>query len=364
MKGKLIFIISNEEWGNVWLSKHHYALELAKDNEVYFVDPPGSWSPGNLFSSGLRTETISKGLTRVSYRNNFPVLNGLFLPLNDRINSSRLQELAGGREAIFWQFDPFRFITIPALKNAFRIYHVTDLFRHIKTDREVAANADLVVTVSPKYIDYYKEVNSNVLHVPHGNSDSEEAADPLQVSELKNKYGKFVLFSGSISRHVNMDMLKQLSAKLPGDTRLVITGPLFLHNATEEGAFKELCRAKNITYAGVVKSREVAGFAAASDVCLIAYNFIPADGSINRSPLKTLTYLRQLKPVVSTIDSEIPALEGKAIYRANDADNFIDLTLKALEGKLKVDEDAVNSYLDGVSYSRLIQKIEERLNGR
>src|SRR5437868_11837462 len=39
--GKVIYIISHEKWGKMLLSKHHYAIELAKlGNRVYFVNHP------------------------------------------------------------------------------------------------------------------------------------------------------------------------------------------------------------------------------------------------------------------------------------------------------------------------------------
>lgn len=39
LKGKRIVTASNEGWGDVWFSKHNYAYELSKHNEVLFVDP-------------------------------------------------------------------------------------------------------------------------------------------------------------------------------------------------------------------------------------------------------------------------------------------------------------------------------------
>ena len=38
---KTIIVISPQSWGNMFLAKHHYAIELAKyGNEVYFLNPP------------------------------------------------------------------------------------------------------------------------------------------------------------------------------------------------------------------------------------------------------------------------------------------------------------------------------------
>ena len=41
LKNKTILIISPQSWGTMFLSKHHYALELARQgNLVYFLNPP------------------------------------------------------------------------------------------------------------------------------------------------------------------------------------------------------------------------------------------------------------------------------------------------------------------------------------
>jgi len=40
MNNKTILIISPQKWGDMKLSKHHYAQELAKYNKVYFLNPP------------------------------------------------------------------------------------------------------------------------------------------------------------------------------------------------------------------------------------------------------------------------------------------------------------------------------------
>src|ERR1700689_1355013 len=41
LRNKTILIISPQTWGKMFLSKHHYAIELAKrGNTVYFLNPP------------------------------------------------------------------------------------------------------------------------------------------------------------------------------------------------------------------------------------------------------------------------------------------------------------------------------------
>ena len=41
LKGKTILILSPQSWGKMFVSKHHYAIGLAKKGAVvYFLNPP------------------------------------------------------------------------------------------------------------------------------------------------------------------------------------------------------------------------------------------------------------------------------------------------------------------------------------
>src|ERR1044072_3424593 len=41
LNGKVVFIISYENWGKMLMSKHHYAIELGKaGNKVFFINRP------------------------------------------------------------------------------------------------------------------------------------------------------------------------------------------------------------------------------------------------------------------------------------------------------------------------------------
>jgi hypothetical protein len=41
LKGRRILLISPQPWDHLPISKHHYAEELAADNDVTFLEPPG-----------------------------------------------------------------------------------------------------------------------------------------------------------------------------------------------------------------------------------------------------------------------------------------------------------------------------------
>src|SRR5258708_6068060 len=42
---KVIAILSPQPWNHSHISKHHYAIELARNNRVYFISPPShNWN--------------------------------------------------------------------------------------------------------------------------------------------------------------------------------------------------------------------------------------------------------------------------------------------------------------------------------
>ena len=63
---RTIFLFSNEPWSDMWYSKHHYAAELAKRHEVYFVNMPERWRPTDLFSWRAANAFMPVGRIRCS----------------------------------------------------------------------------------------------------------------------------------------------------------------------------------------------------------------------------------------------------------------------------------------------------------
>ncbi|MFN3874368.1 MAG: hypothetical protein ACK4L7_00450, partial [Flavobacteriales bacterium] len=116
----------------------------------------------------------------------------------------------------------------------------------------------------------------------------------------------------------------------------------------------------NVHYLGVLPPNELRNLVRAASVCLLTYDFEPRlaePAQAGRTPLKVLTYLAQHRPVVSTNNSYVPALEGKGFFKADDPEEFIRLVGEVLDGTRAVDVAAVDRYLDSVDYARLAKSI-------
>lgn len=362
---KTIILTSNEPWSDIWYSKQHYANELAQiGHQVYFVNSPIHWKLGNLLSWKIKSTKINENLTVIDYKNIFPLklFSSLFLHLNDLINSYRLKQYLKikPKETIFWQFDFHRFINLFFLKDLKRIYHVVDPYMHSKLDKKIALDSDLIVCTSGKYVSYYKSLGcGKVINISHGVSNDEFLLDNSEVKRIKEEFGDFAIFVGTLNDDVSFEVLQKIAEK---GVSLHILGKKLLTIEKKQKQWDEIKNHSNIYYHGVVPAKNLKNFIASAKVGLVVYDFDLRKIIGSRSPLKILNYIAQEIPVVTSIDSEISELEGKAIYRVYELDNFVEYVGKAIKGKLEVDKNSVEKYLDGVNYAKLIDKILKNVN--
>ncbi|MBI4945017.1 MAG: hypothetical protein HY840_01295 [Bacteroidetes bacterium] len=364
----IIFIISNESWGDVWYSKQHYANELSKNNHVFFVNPPARWKFFNLFSFASDIKKISASLSIINYQNNFPVLPILKTwtrYLNDVCNSHKLKRAikdeVTNKPVIFWQFDPFRFIHIFFLKNKKRIYHVVDPYLKIETDKNIALKSDLIILTSSKYIEHYKVLNKNIIHIPHGISGDELTTNREIVDELRGVFGNFILLIGTINDRVNLHLLKKIATSFP-QNNLIIIGPRFFQKSDNALTFESLIKCKNVKYLGIIHAKKLNNYTAASRVCILSY-YTEENEFCLGTPLKVSSYIAQKKMIVSsTFFYDLLELNKKIIYLTSQTDEFLNYLKSALENNLYYDSELAKEYIEKTSYEKLISTIFISIN--
>ena len=341
----------------MWFSKHHYANELAKlGNQVYYLDPVGKWQFNNLWDRKIQAKVVLKNVTVLNYKNPLPVrlFPRLATFLNDFIVSQSIKQFLKNEAFVLWQFDFLRLVIFPN-REVKRIYHVADPYMHAWSDPVIAKKADLILCTSPKYLLHYQTLSARekVIQVPHGISESELLPDPTLVESIREKYGEFALLVGSINDDLDLDLLETIASK----TRLLILGKLSLSDPGNSRKWKAITSLATVQYLGVVHAEKLKNFISASKVCLLTYRFDLAKTIGSGSPLKVLNYLAQGKPVITSIDPEIPLLENKAIFWAQNQESYLNFLNKALAGNLRVDNEKVDEYLDHHMYPKMIENI-------
>lgn len=355
-----ILLCSNEPWGEVWFSKHHYANEISRTHKVYFINPPGKWKLINLFSFSVRKQKITENLTTLDYANNFPVriFPFLFRFFNDKLNCFKIRNILPKEESkspIFWQFDPLRFIHI-YFPNTFRIYHVVDPYENIFTDKKVALLADLILTVTPQYMERYKAFNVNTLYIPHGIGKDELIPGPEEIKIIQNKFGKYLLLTGTFGNGIDFELLAEIAKNFPA-IRLLLIGPLGKLSKENQLLFEKILKFNNLTHLSGIHAKSLKNYIGASEACLTVYKAEHPDGSARRTPLKFSNYIAQKKAIISTYFPDFESFNGKVLHMATSHTQFIELTAKALKHELPFDEQATEIFIQERMYDKLLNTI-------
>jgi hypothetical protein len=363
LENQHIIIVSNEPWGDVWFSKHHYANELAKlGNTVFFVNPVGKWKLKNLFSFKSEIIEITENLFVVNYFNNVPIrlFPFFFKKITDQINSRKIwKHIPKNTSVLVWQFDIFRFIYAPKIASIKRIYHVADPYFNQKNDAKLASNSDLIICTSKNFTPIYKEKypSKKIIHIPHGISKDEFQTNPVIIKKLQEKYGEFIILTGTISRLTNISLLLLVAKNT--SHQIVIAGILSI---VGDEKWNELIKLNNVSFVGAINGKELKNWIAASSICLVTYIFDLSNYNHNSSSsLKILNYLAQQKAIISTLDGELPILKDKAIFTAKNEEEFIDFVQKGINGKLTIEKELIERFLHEQTYPILIHKIGQEL---
>lgn len=360
MLKKVILLTSNEEWGDMWYSKQHYANELAKlGHEVYFLNPSQPWTFHSLFSLGIKIHKIKENLFTVNYKNNLPTLGGRFRRINDWLNSWKLFKCFGQKEnLLFWFFDPFRFVNISFFRKFSKIFHVVDDYSNHTIDLKMASSADMLIYTSPVSLRRYE--HPNMLHVPHGIAEDDLVVEPEKVAEIRKRWHRFILYIGGINQHLNFPMLKRLAKELP-QHQLIFLGKIQPpDNANDQELMDHFFAEKNVEFAGLVDAKELKNYIAAAEVCLIPYY---PYGKSRAQTLKAINYITQLKPIVAIELEDLKQFRNKSVFMTESEDQFIAYVKDLTKGLLPVDQTEADHYRESIRYPRLINKIFHQLYG-
>jgi hypothetical protein len=171
-KNKTILIISPQAWGVMHVSKHHYAIELAKrGNTVYFLNPPDESLQGKC---NIEVASGYENLYTVSYKPYFPFsirfkLRILF-DLLMKVQVKRILKILPQKPDVTWCFDPNLFSDLRCFKADVNIYHPVDPVIYNYQYRP-ALTVDVVFTVSDDILSGFKKFKTPGYFINHGLND-------------------------------------------------------------------------------------------------------------------------------------------------------------------------------------------------
>src|SRR5664279_4576565 len=132
LSNKTILIISPQAWGKMFVSKHHYAVELAKrGNRVYFLNPPDENKKIRKGKISIKPSGEHENLLLIDHSLSFPYnIKFHFIALFHALMRPHVKKILGKIDTpidIVWSFDlgnlyPFSFFPV----KSFKIFHPVD----------------------------------------------------------------------------------------------------------------------------------------------------------------------------------------------------------------------------------------------
>lgn len=377
---KTIIVISQLDWGDMFISKHHYAVELSKlGNIVYYMNGPDR--KGELKRGEIKIE-------ETAFSNLFVIKHNFFFPYFIvfkartlfnwfiRVHIKRLmKKLQPSSQLVVWSFDQSNTIPLkyfPA--GSFKIYMPVDELNS-RQAFNAAESAQVFFSVTNEIIQKLRYLQKPSLFINHGVSSiffSNEIRTQVNKPVVAALSGNFL--RPDIDRPVLLSIIKQhpavifecwgSSTQLSNNAKGKLNRTLGGHTNEETSAFiREMAAQPNVIMHGSVSPEILSRELHRADIFLICYD-INKDQSGGTNYHKVLEYLACGKAIVSnnistyhqypglllmpqsrTDNTELPGIFSKALAELEQLNN-------AASQQHRI--DFARQYL----YSRQVKKIE------
>lgn len=306
---RTILLISPSGWGTMRISKHHYAVALARRaNRVYFLGPP---------EPELKDRFQIDAITEVPGL--FVIRHRPWAPFWLRFHAPRVYRSVAGRYArgmsrrvgrpfdLVWSFETNLYPDLRRFGAARVVYHVVDQVES-RTQIEVARSSDYVLAVAPEILARFDSISAPRFLVDHGLASSfveaaqEHAEDAAWARGERIRIG----YAGNLlRRQIDRRGLRAVIARHQ-DAEFHFWGPTTDRESNLDGdtagetiAFIEfLRRTPNVVLRGVAPPSVIAREMQAMDLFLACYD-IRQDASGGANSHKLLEYLSTGCPVVT-----------------------------------------------------------------
>ncbi|MFM9910763.1 MAG: hypothetical protein ACKVOW_15600 [Chitinophagaceae bacterium] len=377
LKKKIILIISPQEWGNMLLSKHHYALELAKKgNRVYFLNPPDQLQRLKPNSIHINSSPFHNELFFIEHR--------LFFPFGFKFKSMRLFHFLmrfhikkllkqiGQPFDIVWSFDigniyPLSFFS----KKSIKIFHPVD---EPLTQQAInaAADCDIIFSVTNEILTKYQQFPAPKYFINHGVSE-----DFLAVFKEKSYQPRLPVKVGYSGNMLRNDIDRRVLLNIISENKQIefhIFGSYQINQSNIGGDetdeikefIQQLIQSSNVLLHGVLDQQKLAKAFAEMDAFLICYD-IEKDQSKGTNYHKIMEYLATGRIIISnniTTYAHAPSLIQMAAERDHNKQllflfNAVIENLRYFNSTELLEER--KKFAGENVYSRQLERIEELL---
>lgn len=348
MEKKNILIISPQPWGEMHISKHHYANALEKQgHQVYFLNPPSQKK------LSIKKLSDNKNSYIVDYNfSNSLVLRYHARPLYDwqlKRWMRRIMKMLP-RIDVVWCFETNIIGDLGMFKNMKRIFHVVD-----PIDKRMIAcgrKTDAIVCVSDRILNQFDAIPVKKMFINHGLSD--KAIERAKAIGIQSSFGKdkiqvgYIgnLFRNIIDTEAIFSIIKahpEINFHFWGPNK---TGANTLGN-DGQSMVTSLEQFDNVTLYGTIPSDDIVEAINNMDAFLLAYK--KAAGVYDSSNShKIIEYWATGKIVISTYIDQ---------YKEKAFEDFIQMTPEDSNDQLP---SLFTNVINNLSHWNSIERLEKR----
>tara|TARA_Y100000310_G_scaffold96038_1_gene93805 strand:+ start:1806 stop:2921 length:1116 start_codon:yes stop_codon:yes gene_type:complete len=298
---KVILIISPESWGENYVSKHHYTIELVKKgNKVIFFNPPDK----QLIKRKAIPYPRFANLIVMNFPQSFKGLNQIpfvFRRWYHHVEARRMLLFLEKKVDIVWSFDPYRLQYIKAFNADLCIYHAMD-DHESNIENDVVESADMVLAVSDLIKHKFSDCNTPCYKINHGVGDHFFSYKKPPVEKITTPKRINVGYVGNLHyRYLDKRIFKQIILENP-EVQFCFIGPYEnnnLSNSERNRGFVQFLKSRhNISLIGPRPSALLPSYLQQFDLFLSCYNTNVNPVHMSNSH-KILEYLSTGKVVVS-----------------------------------------------------------------
>jgi hypothetical protein len=329
LQGKTILLISPQAWGRMFISKHHYAIELARQgSQVYFLNPPDEKKGKRARRICIEPSGVHENLFIIYHRLSFPYdLKFHFISLFHKLMKPHIKKILrhiGRPVDIIWSFDlgnlyPFELFP----KSAKKIFHPVDEPLN-QPAIQSAKGAEIIFSVTSEILDKYRQFGVPVHCINHGLSGEFILANsPFRSTENSIHVG----ISGNFLRpDIDRDIMLEIIRGNPGIV-FECWGPFQPKQSNIGGVedaslirfVENLNELPNVILHGTVSAGVLAKDFQRMDAFLICYD-VARDQSKGTNYHKVIEYISTGKVIVSNNISSYQGMK-ELVVMVNEREN-------------------------------------------